>query len=352
VLRIVYTPDAFRQRVGGVSRYFDALHRGLISRGHRSRILAGLNSNAFIKDAPGVVGVWSPAFRGRSILNRKLCDTWVRARQPAAIIHHTWYDSYHFFRTRQPVAITVHDLIFAKFGHLFAKDVARHTVEAQRSWCKRADIVFAVSRTTAQDVCHYLEVDPSKVVVTPLGVDHVECRRDGDSHVRRSHQLLYVGERSGYKNWDLLPRALQALPDYTLVNVGGRLPTADELAALEQSRILDRVSFVDADDQRLRELFDESFAVVVTAQYEGFGLPALEACRRGCLVISSGTGAQREVLGDAAAYFDPDQADSLVAAIGEAAAREDELRQLGIRRADLYRWGRTVALSEAAYSAL
>jgi glycosyltransferase involved in cell wall biosynthesis len=275
----------------------------------------------------------------------------MRAEQ-STITHHTWYDPYHPAALRKDVAITIHDLIFAKFGHMFTRQVARQTVEAQRSWCRRADVVFAVSQTTAQDACYYLEVDPSKIVVTPLGVDHVEPQSDGDSHVRRSNQLLYVGQRSGYKNWSLLPRALQALPDYTLVNVGGGRPTNDELDTLERGRLLNRVFFMDADDRTLLELFDESHAVVVTAQYEGFGLPALEACRRGCLVVSSGAGAQREILGDAAAFFDPNQAESLVGAIEDAATREDELRQLGAKRADLYTWARTLDLTEAAYSAL
>ena len=275
----------------------------------------------------------------------------MRARR-STLIHHTWYDPYRIATKRQYVAITIHDLIYAKFGHMFSRKLAWRTVEAQRSWCRRADVVFAVSQTTAEDACHYLEADPSKIVVTPLGVDHVERQSDGNSHVRTSDQLLYVGARLGYKNWGLLPRALQALPNHTLVNIGGGPPTTDELTMLERGRLLDRVSFVDADDRRLLELLDKSLAVVVTAQYEGFGLPALEACRRECLVVSSGTGAQREILGNAAVYFDANQPESLAAAIEDAGARGDELRQLGTRRADLYTWARTVDLTEAAYSAL
>jgi hypothetical protein len=69
-------------------------------------------------------------------------------------------------------------------------------------------------------------------------------------------------------------------------------------------------------------------------------------------VASSGTGAQHEVLGEAAAYFDPQEADSLSAAVMDARTRERQLRQLGERRAELFRWSRTVELSESAYGAL
>jgi len=201
------------------------------------------------------------------------------------------------------------------------------------------------------DACRYLGVDTNKLVVTPLGADHIESRSTDNGHHRKL-QLLYIGQRARYKNWGLLPKALAGLPGYTLVNVGGGRPTADEMAVLESARVFDRVAFVEADDLRLRDLYDESLAVVVTALYEGFGLPALEACRRGCLVVSSGTGAQREVLGDAAAYFDPHHVDSLVAAVEDAHTREHQLRRLATRQADLFRWSRTVELSEAAYEAL
>jgi glycosyltransferase involved in cell wall biosynthesis len=352
LLDVCFTPDGFGQSAGGVSRYFDALHRGLISRGHRSQIFAGLNSNEFIQETPGVIGTRAPVFRGRSMLNRNLCHAWLRTRRSGAIVHNTWYLPHTPGTIQQRVAITIHDLIFAKLGHMFPDGYARATVEAQRRWCGRADIIFVVSETTRVDACRYLGADASRMVVTPLGADHIEDRSQESGHSRRSHQLLYIGQRAGYKNWGLLPKALQGLPGYTLVNVGGGRPTADELAILENAKVLDRVAFVEADDNRLRDLCDESFALVVTAMYEGFGLPALEASRRGCLVISSGTGAQCEVLGDAAAYFDPHEADSLVAAVEDACSRERQLRQLARDRAELFRWSRTVELSEAAYEAL
>jgi glycosyltransferase involved in cell wall biosynthesis len=349
---IYFTPDGLGQRAGGVSRYFDALHRGLIIRGHRSRIFAGLNNNLLIREAPAVIGARSPYFRGRSQLNRELCHAWLRTRPSTAIMHNTWYSPHIPRGIRQRVAVTIHDLIFARLGHLFRDGVADATLEAQHRWCNRADIIFAVSETTRKELCRYLGVDESRVVVTPLGADHIASRPAGNGRKRKSSQLLYVGQRGGYKNWTLLARALQGLPDYTLVNVGGGRPTAAERILLERARLLDRVVFMDADDRMLRDLYDESLAVVVTALYEGFGLPALEACRRGCLVISSGTGAQREVLGDAATYFDPQEADSLVAAVGEACSREGQLRRLSETHASMYRWSRTVELSEAAYGAL
>lgn len=352
MLDVYFTPDGFAQNAGGVSRYFDALHRGLIARGHRSQVFAGLNNNAFIQDAPGVIGARVPVFRGRYRLNNYLCRAWLRTRRSSSIVHNTWYPSHMPKSVQQRVAITIHDLICAKMSHLFPDAQVQATVEAQRRWCRRADVIFAVSETTRVDACRYLGVDDSKIVVTPLGSDHIERRFDDSNYSRKRHQLLYIGQRAGYKNWQLLPKALQGLHGYTLVNVGGGRPTADELTILKDAKLLDRVTFVKADDNRLQDLIDESLALVVTALYEGFGLPALEACRRGCLVITSGTGAQREVLADAAAYFDPHEVDSLVAAVEDACSREYQLRELGRDRAELFRWSRTVELSEAAYEAL
>ena len=64
-------------------------------------------------------------------------------------------------------------------------------------------------------------------------------------------------------------------------------------------------------DDALARCYREAAAFVYPSQYEGFGLPLLEAMGQGCPVLSSTGGSLPEVAGDAAAYFDPTDIDSV-----------------------------------------
>jgi glycosyltransferase involved in cell wall biosynthesis len=85
---------------------------------------------------------------------------------------------------------------------------------------------------------------------------------------------------------------------------------------------------------------------------EGFGIPALEAMSAGVPVVVSNRGALPEVVGDAGLLIDPDDAESLTAAldrlIGDADLREVcALR--GLDRAREFTWTRTAREVRRAY---
>ncbi len=87
---------------------------------------------------------------------------------------------------------------------------------------------------------------------------------------------------------------------------------ADEIARLgltDQVRRTGRIPAVDVNG-----LYDEAAMTVIPSRYEGFGIPALEAMRRGCPVVAARATALPEVVGDAATLVDPDDIDGWVAA--------------------------------------
>ncbi len=93
-------------------------------------------------------------------------------------------------------------------------------------------------------------------------------------------------------------------------------------------------------------------AFVYPSQYEGFGIPVLEAMAAGTPVITSNVSALPEVAGGAAILTDPhDEAalqEALVHVLTDASTRA-ELRALGVTRAHEFSWQHAAVRTANSY---
>ena len=100
----------------------------------------------------------------------------------------------------------------------------------------------------------------------------------------------------------------------------------------------------------LEQLYARASLLLSPSQGEGFGMTVLEAMARGVPVVCSDIPPSREVAGDAAVWFPPEDAGALAAAIRRVLAGEgDDLRQRGRERAALFTWDRAAELTLATY---
>jgi glycosyltransferase involved in cell wall biosynthesis len=83
--------------------------------------------------------------------------------------------------------------------------------------------------------------------------------------------------------------------------------------------------------------------------YEGFGLVLLEAMARGTPVAAARATALPETGGDAAAWFDPLDADDIAAAILRALGDRERLATAGRDRAALFTWDATAEATALVY---
>jgi glycosyltransferase involved in cell wall biosynthesis len=341
-VRVLLTHDALTQGRGGVSRYVAELARELQSVDVDVQVFAGLHSNELARATSSIRGVRAPAFRGRGRINR-ITEAMVRAWGRFDLVHFTMPDR----RPPRPGprVVTIYDVITLEVPEEFPHAPRRN--QRLRQWVEAADLVLTPTEATRHRLCELLAADPDRVRVTPFGVrtapTGVERRADARSF------FLYVGERRGYKNFDVLLRALALTPgDTRLCCVGGGPWTADEsrtARALGVDRRLDRVTAVD--DPELDRLYGQARALVSTSRYEGFGLPVLEAMAHGCPVICSRIPPHQEVAGRAADYFDPGSVDELASLLGDAP--RDTGRKAGPARAREFTWERTAAATVDAY---
>ena len=99
------------------------------------------------------------------------------------------------------------------------------------------------------------------------------------------------------------------------------------------------------DDEDLPVLYSNAEWFVYTSQYEGFGLPPLEAMQCGCPVITSNNSSLPEVVGDAGIVIDWDSDEQHIEAYERYYFNknlQEEYRQKGLERAATFSWRNTV----------
>ncbi len=222
---------------------------------------------------------------------------------------------------------------------------------------RRADRILTLSHAGAEHVVRYLRVAPERIDVVPLAPgtnDLVEPTPAAELRARLrlgdGPVILTVSAKKIHKNLERLVRSMvevcRHVPDAMLVMPGNHTPHEDDLKALAaQLGLAANVSFpayVHASD--LEGLYALASCFVFASINEGFGIPILEAMRRGVPVACSDASALPEVAGDAARYFDPYDIAAIARALSALLTdRQEALRlvDLGHARAAQFSWEAT-----------
>lgn len=218
---------------------------------------------------------------------------------------------------------------------------------------RRASLILANSKHTASDIRRHFPAVSDRIATIPLGSDPV-FRPTPEPELLTALQLpgpywLAVGTIEPRKN---LVRLLEAYrlyresdrPFTALVIVGQRgwkaEPFYEALASHPFREDILLTGYVS--DEQLAALYSHALALVYPSEYEGFGLPVLEAMACGCPVICSDRSSLPEVGGEVARYVDPMDTPALVRAMDEIAGLDasgrDALKARCLRRAAGFGW--------------
>lgn len=187
-------------------------------------------------------------------------------------------------RVSAPVVLTVVDvqhLFFPRYFSLFGRAFRRRAYG--RSF-RRADHIIAISEYTKKTLAERCRVDPAKVTAIPFGLTR-ETVDDVVPYDKIPGPYLYYpaatfrhkGHRTLLKTFAKL-RTREDFP-YKLVLTGHRTEYWEDLTAqIEALGLGDRVvhlGFLPFED--IPRVYASAAAVVFPTEFEGFGLPVLEA---------------------------------------------------------------------------
>jgi glycosyltransferase involved in cell wall biosynthesis len=237
------------------------------------------------------------------------------------IVDHSYAHLAHVLPA-QSVVVTCHDL--QAFRCLMAdgrrsvlfRAMARRTL----SGLQRAARVICVSEATRSELMRLGLVPAARTAVVYNGVDsafspHPDPDADaaatsllGEARADRI-EVLHVGSTVPRKRIDVLLRTFALLrrrfPDLRLIRAGGKFDLV-QAGLVDELGLRDTVSVLPFLDRRvLSAVYRRAALALFPSDYEGFGLPVIEALASGVPVIASDLPALREIGADAAVYCRP-----------------------------------------------
>jgi glycosyltransferase involved in cell wall biosynthesis len=234
----------------------------------------------------------------------------------AEVFHAPWMEG-AMLHCPCPMVVTLHRLAALKRRSELLRTSVRPRL--RQLAVQRAVRVIAPTQALADDALERLELERERVTVIPEAADRV-------MHARSAAQVAATRERYGLPERYLLWVGSLEHPDPTkhlaklaatprelpLVLVGPARPWARELP--------DVILTGQLGDEDLAAVYSGAHALVLPAEDEGFGLPAVEALACGTPVVACEGPALREVLGERATFVECGELKALIDA-AEAVTR-------------------------------
>ena len=357
-VKVIYDTQTFDiQQFGGISRYFYEIIRNLRATGDDVRLPMLFSKNHYLSRHDvtshfsampmGFYKCFKGVFKG---LNRRHTLAAMRCGG-YDVFHPTYYDPFFLDGLGgKPFVLTIHDMIHEKFPQYFSP--TDPTAARKALLASQAARIIAISDNTRRDIIDYLGISPDKIDVIYHGITPVEPSR---TLLLPSSYILFVGQRGGYKNFDLLLSAFAALsakhPQLHLVCTG-RAFNSQESQKFAALGLIGKIHHFSATEPQLAQLYCQATAFVFPSLYEGFGIPILEAWANSCPVLLSNASCFPEICDEAGVYFDPASCQSLTETL-DRIVTDDALRrhvtELGSKRVADFTWQKAAALTHATY---
>ncbi len=301
---------------------------------------------------------WLPI--SEPLVQRSLILPWMAFRENLDILH---VQRAAPPRSRAQLVVHVHDLLplTARQDHRSFRDqVVRRLIPRS---LRAADRVLTVSRSVADEIASLFPDVAAKVVAIPNGVDGelfqpkaADAPRAG-IHGRlglRGEYILYLGALMERKNLEVAILGFQEfLQRRASIGEAGRFKLVlagmsrsgshaehlRNLAAHSKAGAIRFAGFIS--DTDCTALLQHASAFLAPSRGEGFDLPALEAMACAIPVLCSDIPVHRELLGEDAIFFPPDEPGKMAAGLFQLLDQPGlraHLEMRGPKRAAAFNW--------------
>jgi len=223
---------------------------------------------------------------------------------------------------------------------------------------RRLPSLLTVSQSSYGDIVRDFAVEPSRLTVVPVGVEHevfvpptvprvpgrIVATASADVALKGVVPLLEAVAK------------LRTERDVELLVVGSVKKGGAVARTVVRLGLEDAVRFVHGlTEQQLVEVFGSAHVGVVPSLYEGFSLPAVEMMSCATPLVVTTAGALPEVVGDAALSVSPRDAEALAVALGRVLDDDELAARLGAqgraRVVELFTWRAVAERTVAWYHA-
>ena len=220
---------------------------------------------------------------------------------------------------------TVHDLTYHFYRSGLAKAV--HLWEEERA-LRHSEAVICVSEHTKRDLLRFypwVKAEHIHVIYNGVGTDFYPMKS-----VEKKGYLLFIGNSQvAYKRFDVAQEVARL--------TGLELRTASHVTR-----------------EQLNTMYNEALCLLYPSDYEGFGIPIIEAQKAGCPVIAQHTSSIPEVMGKGGWMIPHDtparMAEQMADAVRQLLSRPtDELIAAGLENARRFSWDKTYRQTKQVY---
>ena len=339
----------YQQKYGGISNYFTCLALELTKLGAQIKIISPIHKNKNIEILPKELVFGKKLFYPYKLnnyiekINNFLSNNIIKKENPE-IVHKTYFSNKKI-STKAKKIITYYDLTH----ELFSSKKNEKFIELKKQNAIDSDHIICPSNKVKQDIIEFHGFNPSKISVTYFSSDFKKINQLGLTGKKKlSNYLLFVGSRSGYKNFERFIKAFsiskKLTKDFKILVFGGENKKIEGVHLLKKYNLNENlIKFVYGTNSELNDIYKHVSALIYPTMYEGFGIPIIEAMRNGCPVICSNGGALREIGGEGLFYFEPTNVEDICHTIEKVVYSDLLLKKLveyGFSRCDLFSWSK------------
>lgn len=260
-----------------------------------------------------------------------------------------------YFKRPRNLIITVHDLAPIVYPFEIRDISERIQWKIVPKALKKIEHIIAISEFTKEELLRILNIPEDRINVIHQGVDHETyrplpkgaCRKFFGLEENKKY-IIYVASNLYHKRPDLAKRIFYEIKkcreDVEMIKAGYS-------EKLEGEGI---INFGWLREEDMPKLYNSADVYVHTSEYEGFGLPILEAMACGVPVVASNKASIPEVVGDAGILvdFDGDVVKNFVEAILGVLDKKEGIDKRALERSRLFTWEKTAEETLKLYEAV